>query len=76
MAKIHEIFDEYDTGIVCVSDFDIKVNGTRVDYITHHVDPDKIGIWAGDPVYDKHAEELIVSKEERNRIFNEIMKYI
>jgi hypothetical protein len=76
MNDIYDIFDEYDTGIVVVSDFDIITNGVRVDCITYHVNRDQIGIWAGNPVEDKYAEELILPREERERIFKEILYYL
>lgn len=76
MNGIYDIFDEYDTGIVVVSDFDIITNGVRVDCITYHVNYDQIGIWAGNPVEDEYAEELILPREERERIFKEILYYL
>ena len=57
--SIYDLFEEFDTGIIVVSDFDIITSGVRVDCITYHVNYDQIGIWAGDPIYDKYAEELI-----------------
>lgn len=75
MFDIYDLFDEFDTGVVVVSDFGIITNGVRVDCITYHVNYDQIGIWAGNPVEDKYAEELILSKAERKRIFEEILEY-
>lgn len=72
--SIYDLFEEFDTGIIVVSDFGIITSGVRVDCITYHVNYDQIGIWAGDPIYDKYAEELILSKEERKRIFEEIIE--
>ena len=74
MFDIYDLFDEFDTGVVVVSDFDIITNGVRVDCITYHVNYDQIGIWAGNPVEDKYAEELILPKAERKRIFEEILE--
>jgi hypothetical protein len=74
MFDIYDLFDEFDTDIVVVSDFDIITNGVRVDCILQNPQTNKIEIWAGNPVEDKYAEELVLSKAERKRIFEEILE--
>ena len=74
MFDISELFDEFDTNIVIVSDFRIIVNGTLVDCVIKNEATNEIEIWAGNPQEDKYAEELILSKEERKRIFEEILE--
>ena len=36
----------------------------------------EIGLWCGNPMEDKHAEEIIVSEEERASIYKEILDYM
>ena len=69
---IKNLFYEYDTDIIIVSDLKIITNGIAVDAITN--DSEGIKIWAGNPITDKYSEELVLSKEERKRIFEEILE--
>lgn len=71
---IENLFYEYDTDIIIVSDLKIITNGVVVDAITK--DSEGIKIWAGNPITGKYFEELILSKEERKRIFEEILESI
>ena len=72
---LDELFDEYDTNTLSVSDFNIVINGIRVDYI-HKKDNGDIGIWAGNPDTDKYAEELLLSREEKREILELIWEYM
>ena len=69
---IENLFYEYSTYIIIVSDLGIITNGVAVDAITN--DSEGIKIWAGNPISDKYSEELVLSKEERKRIFEEILE--
>lgn len=74
-CEIRELFDEYETNAVRVSDFGIIVNGARVDYI-HLTDKGDIQVWCGNPNTGKHACELVLDKSERRRVFEEILENI
>ena len=74
-CEIRELFDEYETNSVRVSDFDIFANGARVDYI-HITDKGDIQVWCGNPDTDKHACELVLNKNEKQRVFGEVLKYM
>ncbi len=74
MFEISELFDEFGTNIVIVSDFRIIANGMLVDCVVKNETTNEIEIWAGNPQEDKYAEELILSKAERKRIFEEILE--
>lgn len=69
--EIFELFEEFDTDVIRVSDFGIVTNGTLVDYIVKK--GNDIEIWAGN-IEDDYADELILSKAERKRIFEEIVE--
>lgn len=71
MFDIFELFEEFDTDVIRVSDFGIIVDGTLVDYIVKK--GNDIEIWAGN-IEDDYADELILSKAERKRIFEEILE--
>ena len=71
MFDIFELFDEYETNFIRVSDFRIVADGTLVDYIVKK--GNDIEIWAGN-IEDDYADELILSKAERKRIFEEILE--
>lgn len=75
MKEIYELFDEFDTDILFVSDFGIITNGVSVDCIILNPQTDKIEIWAGNPQEDKYAEELVLNKEESKRILEEIIEH-
>ena len=69
------LFDEYDTNTISVSDFDIVIKGTRVDYI-HKEDNGDISIWAGNPDTDKYAEELLLDKIQKREVLELIWEYM
>ena len=71
MFDIFELFEEFDTDVIRVSDFGIIADGTLVDYIVKK--GNDIEIWAGN-IEDDYADELILSKAERKRIFEEILE--
>ena len=73
--EIDELFNEYDTDTIQVSDFRIVFQGTLVDNI-HRDENGKISLWAGNPDIDKYAEELLPSKEEKRQILELIWEYM
>jgi hypothetical protein len=70
-----ELFDEYDSNTISVSDFNIVIGGTRVDYI-HKGDNGDISIWAGNPDTDKFAEELLPDKAQKREVLELIWEYM
>lgn len=58
---IENIFEDC-SDTICISDFGIVHNGTRIDYISK--DGDRISFWAGNPMEDTDYEELILTEEE------------
>lgn len=75
MKESYELFDEFSTEVIPVSDFRIITNGVLVDCIILNPQTGKIEIWAGNPYEDKYAEELILIKDERKRILEEILEH-
>lgn len=73
--KIYELFDEFDTDTLSVSDFDIQFQGIRVDNI-HRDENGNISIWAGNPDTDKYSEELLPCKEEKRQILELVWEYM
>ena len=73
--EIDELFEEYDTDTISVSDFQIVCQGTLVDNI-HRDENGKISIWAGNPDTDKYAEELLPNKKEKRQILEMIWEYM
>lgn len=69
MNEIFEVFEEFETDNLVVSDFDIKMQGVLVTNIVRN-DDNSVSIWAGDPDTDKHAEELILDNVEKEFILN------
>lgn len=75
MNEINELFEEYDDNFLCVSDFNITIKGTQVDYICNT--DGSVQIWAGNPLADdNYAEELVLTPSEREYVFNQILKYL
>ena len=66
---LSDLFEEYDTDIITVSDFSIEYKGTL---LTHICNRDGLRLWAGNPDEDRHAEELLPNQEERNTIVMQI----
>lgn len=71
---IRNLFDEFEDNCITVSDFDIHVNGARVDCLVLNEVDGSIGVWCGNPFEDDNCEELVLSYEERENIYNEIME--
>ena len=74
MFGISELFDEFGTNIVIVSDFRIIANGMLVDCVIKNETTNEIEIWAGNPQEDDYAEQIILDREERKRVFEEILE--
>ena len=74
-SEIYELFEEFDTNTITVSDFRIIANGCLVSNI-HLTDNGEIQIWAGNPDTDKCAEELMLSSAERRRVLEEVLENI
>ena len=75
MHEIYELFDEYDDNLLCVSDFNITIKGTQIDYI-FNTEYGSVQIWAGNPLTDDNAEELVLTPSEREYVFDQIIKYL
>lgn len=66
---LSDLFEEYDSDIIRVSDFSIEYKGTL---LTHICNRDGLRLWAGNPDEDRHAEELLPNQEERQAIVMQI----
>lgn len=55
------IFDEFDSDMVCVSDLNLIYQGTRIDYVINN--DGNIEFWAGNPETDKYAEQLMIPRQ-------------
>lgn len=73
MFEIYDLFTEFDTDTICVTDFSIITIGVRVDNI-HKTENGEVQIWAGNPDTDEYAEELVLDKAEKRRVFEEILE--
>lgn len=69
MNEIFEVFEEFETDNLVVSDFDIKMQGVLVTNIVRNED-NSVSIWAGDPDTEKNAEELILDNVEKEFVLN------
>lgn len=73
IADALELFDEYDTDIINVSDFDLTFNGTKIDNIT--LEDGEIFFYAGDPSDDEGDwEELVIDDNNKHQLLQEIME--
>ena len=72
--ELIELFEEFDSDILTVSDCDMIHHGTRIDCIA--LVDGNVQFWAGDPECDKYAEELVVDQscawEYIEQIINEL----
>lgn len=74
-SEIYELFEEFGTNTITVSDFRIIADGCLVNNI-HLADNGDVQIWSGNPDTDKYAEELMLSNAERRRVFEEVLENI
>lgn len=75
MVEISELFDEFDSDVVCVKDFGIVRNQALITHLALN-DNGEVTLWSGHPEDDKHAVEIILPKEERRLVFEEILELI
>jgi len=71
--NIQDLFNEYETDSICVSDLGIIVQGARLDYIVKDEDG-KVHFWGGNPETDKYAEEFVMDKETEKFVCEEILE--
>lgn len=77
---VREIFNEFDSDVVCVEDLDLKVSGGSFSTIITHITNGStdseftIGLWSGDPEEDDNAEEMCVPEEKRVAMYKEILE--
>lgn len=75
MVEIFELFDLFDSNIICVKDFNIVREQLLITHIALN-DKGEVTLWSGNPEVDKRAVEIILSKEERRLVFEEILELI
>lgn len=64
---IIEILKEYE-GQLTITDLDITYQGALITDVVLTTD-EEIQFWSGDPITDKHAEEILVNDETRDRLY-------
>lgn len=70
--EVIDLLNEFE-GTIQVSDLDIVIKGTRVDYL-HLDNAGDIEFWAGNPD-DDYAEELLLNDEQENDVYTTVLKY-
>ena len=75
MVEIFELFDLFDSNIICVEDFNIVREQLLITHIALN-DKGEATLWSGNPEADKNAVEIILPKEERRLVFEEILELI
>ena len=73
MKELLDLFKEFDTDMLPISDFGIQYRGARVDNLCLNEDG-TISIWGGNPQTDKHAEEFLPTREEKKLIFEQVLE--
>ena len=71
--EVIDLLNEFE-GTIQVSDLDIVIKGTRVDYL-HLDNTGDIEFWAGNPDDDDYAEELLLNDEQENDVYITVLKY-
>ena len=63
----NDLFQEYDSDILCVKDFELKYQGSLISHITKD-DDGQVEFWSGEPS-DKFSEQILLDeKTEREYI--------
>ena len=70
MDTIFDLFEDFTTDNLFVADFGITVQGALVTNIINN--NGKVEVWAGNPVEDKYAEQLVLDKSELDAILDEV----
>ena len=75
MVDILELFDYFDSDVICVKDFGIVREESLITHLALN-DKGEVTLWSGNPEEDKHSVEIILSKEEKRLVFEEILESI
>lgn len=67
-----ELFDEYETDVLSVGDFDLKYRGMLIEYVILD-ENGEIHFWAGNPDTDKYAEEIIMDDRTKSDFCSQIL---
>ena len=71
--ELNDIFDDYGTDNIEITDFRITYMGTLITNIIRNPETGDISFWAGDPETDKFAEELVIDKYGVERIIEDVL---
>lgn len=55
------LFDEYESDVISVKDFDLKWQGALITHIAKN-DNNQVTFWSGDPE-DKFSQEILIDKD-------------
>lgn len=69
--EIFNLFEEFDTNNLIVSDFGIRNSGALITNIILN-DDNSVSVWAGDPYINKHAEEIVLDDAQKDGILKEV----
>ena len=75
-AELLSNFDYFDSDVIIIADFGIK---TKANVPITHIarnENNEISFWCGNPEIDVHASEIVVTEEERNELYEEILNNI
>ena len=70
MGELKELFYEYETDNLQVADLGITTQGVLLTNVINN--NGNVEFWSGDPTTEKYAEELILSKCDKDWIIEEI----
>jgi hypothetical protein len=72
--EIKEIMNDLDTNCLTISCCGYSTNGTLVTHCYYDEDNDDFIFTSGDMEEDKHAEEIILTDEQKTEVFQAIIE--
>ena len=69
-----DLFDEYESNVICIEDFDLRWQGALITYIAKN-DNNQVTFWSGDPK-DKFSQEILIDEDVAKLYLQEIERLL
>ena len=76
LAEVIEILNEDFDGHANIADWCVKENGTLITDVIVNDEGNDVEFWSGNPIEDKHAEQINVSFDTLSMLYSNIVNWL